>query len=169
LIPSDEEGDAVPLDDEFAMALERRPTGTGSDEPSLARRSTSGTSMKGTISSRESRSTGTGKGKGKAKGKRKKEGGQESAIAKLPHSPSSDAEAIEPPDMASIEVLRAEEEQARIEEEEEIERKRLAAQTLARSRGLSVNVEDEVGYCHLSITFHGDQSNLPFLCHTHRL
>src|SRR5436853_7255589 len=44
----------------------------------------------------------------------------------------------------------------------EIERKRLAAQKLARCRGLSVKVDDEVRCCHLSITFHGDQSDILF-------
>ena len=37
LIPSDEEADAVPLDEEFAMALERRNTGTTSEDHSSAR------------------------------------------------------------------------------------------------------------------------------------
>ncbi len=109
--------------------------------------------MKGTISSRESRSTGTGKGKGKAKGKGRREKKKDNDFAKFPQSPSSDAEAIESVDVASIEALRKEEEQVRLEEEVEIEQKRLAAQKLARSRGLSVKADVEVGYYHVLIAF----------------
>ena len=67
LIPSDEEEDAVPLDDEFAMVLGRRGTGaTFADAPrGKFGRSSSGTSTRATISSKDSRSTGKGKGKKK--------------------------------------------------------------------------------------------------------
>lgn len=60
LFPSDDEADAIPIDDEFAMALERRTTGTRSDDhssgkgggkqPSASRSSTK------TTSSRDSKS-----------------------------------------------------------------------------------------------------------------
>ena len=133
LIPSDEEEDAVPLDDEFAMVLERRgTTGTSGDAPrdkfGLGRRSTSGTSTRATVSSKDSRSTGKGKGKGRKNGKK--------AGSKSVHSVSSDPEVVETTEISSLVDLKNAEEQARLEEEAEIERKRVAAQKLAASWGL---------------------------------
>ncbi|KAK2766711.1 hypothetical protein FQN54_006025 [Arachnomyces sp. PD_36] len=134
LIPSDEEEDAVPLDDEFAMVLGRRSTGaTSGDAPrdkfEFGGRSTSGTSTRATVSSKDSRSTGKGKGKRKKK--------HRNSASKSLRSVSSDPEVIETTEISSLVDLKNAEEQARLEEEAEIERKRVAAQKLAASRGLN--------------------------------
>ncbi|KAL1965927.1 hypothetical protein VTN77DRAFT_5060 [Rasamsonia byssochlamydoides] len=119
LIPSDEEEDAVPLDDEFAVALARRGTGLTSDDqlsgrPSFHRQTTSGTT------SRDSRSTGRGKDReGKGRSPR-----------------SSDVEIIHDDTPPMAELVK-EEETARLEEESEIARKRRAAHQLAVSQGLA--------------------------------
>ncbi|KAL1961013.1 hypothetical protein VTO42DRAFT_4901 [Malbranchea cinnamomea] len=126
LFPSDDEEDAVPLDDEFAMALEPRFATAGDDDFRIIRRTTSGTSAKETISSRDSKST------SKSKGKRPRA----STRVRTPRSPASDGDLVEPLDTPTVEDLKREEERVRIEEEAEVERKRLAAQKLARQRGL---------------------------------
>lgn len=121
LIPSDEEEDAVPLDDELAMALARRGTGFDSDDAILGgkgsvKRSASGTLSLGTTSSKES--------------KRKKNKKRRSTAAKSVRS-------LDAAGARSIDVdLKKEEEEAKLEEESEIMKKRLAAQRLAMSRGL---------------------------------
>ncbi|KAE8134276.1 hypothetical protein BDV38DRAFT_273630 [Aspergillus pseudotamarii] len=121
LIPSDEEEDAVPLDDEFAMALGSR-RGTGlesedqfSDKPA-SMRSVSGSFS---LASKES------------KKKRKK---RSSRLRSPQNSYIDVAQDITAP---SIVDLHKEEEQAERQEESEIIRKRLAARQLASSRGLS--------------------------------
>ena len=126
LFPSDDEDDAVPLDDEFAMVLERRTTGTTSDDysskrkgkgrPDASRTSTKSTSTKETRSTRkERRGTSTSSGQ-KSELVRTEEGTQ--------HVPS-------------MEDLKQEEERVRREEETQVESRRQAAQRLALERGLS--------------------------------
>lgn len=114
LIPSDEEEDAVPLDDEFAFALGRRGTGFSSEDPfgkpNFSRRSS------GTPASKAS--------------KRKSKGDRGISPRK------SDYEVIYDGEMPVMVDLKKEEEQAKLEEEAEIARKRLAAHKLAVSRGL---------------------------------
>ncbi|KAI9370324.1 hypothetical protein BJX61DRAFT_544750 [Aspergillus egyptiacus] len=121
LIPSDEEEDAVPLDDEFAMALARRGTGF-SDEPGVdhpdSTRPASGTFS---VASKSS----------KKKKKRKQS-------SRLRSPPDSYVEAQRESTPVSIEVLQKEEELVEREEESEIVRKRLAARQLALSRGMGV-------------------------------
>ncbi|KAL2815580.1 hypothetical protein BDW59DRAFT_153783 [Aspergillus cavernicola] len=122
LILSDEEEDAVPLDDEFAMALTRRGTGMesddqGGDHPD-SMRSASGTFS---ITSRSS----------KKKKRRKRP-------SRMKSPPSSYMEVPRDRTPVSIEVLQKQEEQAEQEEESEIMRKRLAARQLALSRGIAV-------------------------------
>lgn len=128
LIMSDEEEDAVPLDDEFAMALARRGTGLESDDQEGGKpdsmRSTSGTfSIAPTTSSKSSKS--------KKKKKQKRS-------SRIRSPPSSFADVSR--DMASISIddLKREDEQAAREEELEIVRKRLAARQLALNRGISI-------------------------------
>ncbi|KLJ11204.1 hypothetical protein EMPG_13514 [Blastomyces silverae] len=136
LLPSDDEEDAVPLDDEFTMTLGRRDTGgSGIHDPPPTSRSASGTSMKTTESSKDSRTSRKGKGKRRRNSRR-------TISSKSPKSPVSDGEMIETTQIPSILDLKREEEQARYEEEMEIERKRQAAQRLARERGLSVNEDN---------------------------
>ncbi|KAF3480852.1 uncharacterized protein GIQ15_06199 [Arthroderma uncinatum] len=138
LIPSDEEEDAVPLDDEFnIMTLGRRGGSLGGDDFTFsAPRSVSG-STKGTTSSRTSN---TSKGKGK---RRKRDRGlkRRRTMSKSSHSTSEldTSIMIEPAtDVASLADLRREEEEVRLEEEAAIERRRLAAQDLAKQKGLSL-------------------------------
>ncbi|KAL8938090.1 MAG: hypothetical protein Q9211_003368 [Gyalolechia sp. 1 TL-2023] len=106
LFPSEDEDDAVPLGDEFAMVLARRTTqGTMSDANSR------GKSKPASARTRSSRSLGS-------KGRRPSdEGGQER----------------ETPSMTD---LKEEEDRARAEEEENIGREREAARRLAAERGL---------------------------------
>ncbi|PGH14726.1 hypothetical protein AJ79_02892 [Helicocarpus griseus UAMH5409] len=137
LIPSDEEEDAVPLDDEFTMILNRRDTGgSGSQDAPLTSRSASGTSMKTTVSSKNSKTSGKGKGK-------RRRNSRKTISSRSPRSPASDGEMVETVQIPSMLDLKKEEEQARYEEELEIERKRQAAQELARTRGLSANNENQ--------------------------
>ncbi|KAK2827806.1 hypothetical protein FQN49_007321 [Arthroderma sp. PD_2] len=136
LIPSDEEEDAVPLDDEFnIMTLGRRRSSLGGDDLAFsAPRSVSG-STKGTASSRASHAS---KGKGK---RRKRDRGlkRRRTMSKSSHSTSEldTSIMIEPAaDVASLADLKREEEEVRLEEEASIERRRLAAQHLAKQKGL---------------------------------
>ncbi|KAL8787827.1 MAG: hypothetical protein Q9213_002014 [Squamulea squamosa] len=113
LFPSEDEDDAVPLDDEFAMVLARRTTqGTLSDENSSRKKpGASKAASTKTKSSKSSRSTGR-------KGRR----------------PSD--EQGEVVNVASMTDLKEEEERLRLEEEAHIEREREAARKLASERGL---------------------------------
>ncbi|KAL3438915.1 hypothetical protein BDV09DRAFT_158880 [Aspergillus tetrazonus] len=125
LLPSDEE-DAIPLDDEFAMALTRRGTGLESDDQEGGKpesmRSASGTfSIAPTTSSKSS---------GKQKKKKR--------TSRMRSPQSSYVEVSRDMPSVSIEDLKREEEQAAREEEMEIVRKRLAARQLALSRGISI-------------------------------
>ena len=123
LFPSEDEDDAVPLDDEFAMALERRTTGATSDEHSSGKKggtraSNSRTSIR-TASSKERKSNrerrATSPSGGKAFGL--KETAEEY--------------------ISSVSDLKQEEERLRRDEEAQIEERRQAAQKLALERGLS--------------------------------
>ncbi|MCJ1366307.1 hypothetical protein MMC16_005435 [Acarospora aff. strigata] len=125
LFPSEDEDDAVPLDDEFAMVLERRTTGTTSDDHCSSKKSSvkrlagSRTSTK-TTSSKETRSTEN----------------------KAHESGAPDEQAPNSQDLAASTVpsemdLKQEEERVHREEEADVERKRQAAQRLALQRGLS--------------------------------
>ena len=126
LFPSEDEADdAVPLDDEFAMALERRNT---SDEASSGgktrgkRPAGSRTSSK-TESSKETRNG--------AKRKRGTSVGSEMV-----------REVSEDPELPSIQALMEEEEAVRREDEAEVERKKEAAEKLAEERGLAMETHD---------------------------
>ncbi|KAL4984334.1 hypothetical protein BDW68DRAFT_167252 [Aspergillus falconensis] len=126
LLPSDDEEDAVPLDDEFAMALTRRGTGLESDDQEGGKpesmRSASGTfSIAPTTSSKSSR-------KQKKKKRASRMRSPQSSYAEVSHNMPS----------VSMDDLKREDEQAAREEEMEIVRKRLAARQLALSRGISV-------------------------------
>ncbi|MCJ1405634.1 hypothetical protein MMC11_008862 [Xylographa trunciseda] len=123
LFPSEDEDDAVPLDDEFAMVLERRNTNTGSDEASSRntkgkRPSASGLSSK-TVSSSNTKSTGA-------------HARRTSAASERDDAPADPPEA----DLPTMEDLRREDARVRRDEDDEIERKREAAHKLALERGL---------------------------------
>ncbi|ODM24217.1 hypothetical protein SI65_02072 [Aspergillus cristatus] len=121
LIMSDEEEDAVPLDDEFALALGRRGTGLDSDDQS-GRKSSVRRSTSGTVSSTTDASLNELRMK-KKRGSRIQ-------------SPRVIAVDAQTPDAQSLDDLKREEEQAELKEEQEIIKKRFAAQRLASNRGL---------------------------------
>lgn len=122
LFPSEDEDDAVPLDDEFDIALERRATGSGGDGDS--RRSRPGKSKSNsrlsvrTMSSKSMHSTERG-----------------TSGPKQSQSPG--------PEVHTLVDLKLEEERARVEEEQAVERKREAAKRLAFQRGLSSGEESK--------------------------
>ena len=145
LFPSDEEEDAVPLDDEFAATLGPRIQSIGEDDQGATRSSTSGTSTKGFASSPNSGRT--GKGKRKA---RKSSARMPTPPSKSPRSPASEVEVVE---VLTIDDLKKEEERAQREEEIKIEKKRQAARNLARKRGLS----DREDRSHVEVSI-----NIPF-------
>ncbi|KAI9648318.1 hypothetical protein NHQ30_002951 [Ciborinia camelliae] len=124
LFPSDEE-DAVPLSDEFAMVLERRNTNSGTDDRSSGKtRSSKG--KRPARSRNVSRTT--------QSSQTSRPGRRAGSGTSLPTTPD-----LSGPDMIatpSIEDLRLEEERIRLEEDEEVERKRQAALRLAQERGL---------------------------------
>jgi len=122
LFPSEDEDDAVPLDDEFTMALTRKSTNQGSDEAASGvtkgkRPSISQMSMK-TASLKETKCTGDKKRRTSTASDRLDSGASE-------------------PDLPSMEELRLEEEHVRLEEEAEAESKRQSARQLALERGLA--------------------------------
>ncbi|KAK2745880.1 hypothetical protein FQN57_003493 [Myotisia sp. PD_48] len=136
LLPSDEEEDAVPLDDEFAMSLERRPTILGTEDHVFMRRSISRTG-RGNNSSRETIKKQHGKGKSGIHKRRR----PSRTTSKSSHS-TSELEILENAMDPTIEDLKKEEEDERLQEERELDRRRSAAQRLARQRGLSVGEND---------------------------
>ncbi|KAJ5734389.1 hypothetical protein N7493_003175 [Penicillium malachiteum] len=124
LFPSDEEEDAVPLDDEFALAFGRRGTGLESDDQgskSEMVRSVSGTSSLGDASSKKS--------------KRKKKNKRSSTKSPM----ETDPEILPDIEDPSISDLKVEEDQAALDEESKIKLKRIAAQELAAKRGLDAD------------------------------
>lgn len=140
LFPSDEEEDAVPLDDEFALAFGRRGTGLESDDQSGTNpkmfRSASGTSSLGGTSSQKSQQ----------KKKKKKR-----SSTKSPMSPSRDL--VHSIDTPSLVDLKVEEDQTALREELRIEKRRLAAQELALKRGLDSDIDTVSQETKLTRTF----------------
>ena len=118
LFPSEDEDDAVPLDDEFAMVLERRTTGAKSDDRSSGKKS-----KKRPPDSRTSWSS---------KSTRNERGGNIATDDRKSHVLVDEEQGV--PLMAD---LKQEEEGARPEEEAELAEKRQAAQRLAFERGLN--------------------------------
>jgi hypothetical protein len=121
LIPSDEEADAVPLDDEFAMMLAKRTTSTGSEDQSSGR-----VSSKQPRPSRASTRTVSSKSTKSRRSSSKK--------SAEPTEPPV-AERIEAPTI--VDLNKEEEQQACVEQELEVERKRAAAQKLAADGGFA--------------------------------
>jgi hypothetical protein len=125
LFPSDEEEDAVPLDDEFALAFGRRGTGLESDDQSGPRpeiKSGSASSLGGASSENT---------------KRKK---KRSSRRSTGHNDTS----VQDVDTPSLADMKSEEQRAALEEEAAIARRRLAAHELALSRGLDARGGDKV-------------------------
>jgi len=120
IFPSDDEeyGDAVPIDDEFAMALERRAT---SDDNSSHKRPPY---SRGSTTAKSSRS-----------GKRRSQASSTKSSSSLADLPESEVIVDDAP---ILQELEQEEQRVKDEEEQEIETRRGAAQKLARERGLSI-------------------------------
>lgn len=135
IFPSDGEDDAVPLDDEFAMVLERRTTGdersSGKAKSSKGKRPAGSRTLSRTIS----RTTHSSRSRPILDPHRT------SSATSLPrNSDTSTPDMIEAP---SLTDLQQEEERVRQEEDEEVERKRNAAIRLAVERGLQSDEPDQ--------------------------
>lgn len=128
LFPSEDEDDAVPIGDEFAMVLERRNTGTASDDHSSRKarglRSTRSPASTKTASSRDTKSIVANRRAASASS------GNVTGLAEAEDIGST-----------SMTDLKQQEENHTREEEGQIEKKRQAAPILAQQRGLS-NLED---------------------------
>ncbi|KAL2191022.1 hypothetical protein L209DRAFT_674858 [Thermothelomyces heterothallicus CBS 203.75] len=134
LFPSDGEGDedAVPLDDEFTVALERV-----DDRGSTKTRSSKG---------KRTDERGKDRDRNRDKGLSRTVSRTTISSANTPDETKWDSNPVSP--VPSLEDLRREEEQAEREEAEEIERRRRAASQLARERGLKTDdayVPESVG------------------------
>ena len=132
LFPSEDEDDAMELDDEFAMVLERRTTNSGLEDES---------SSKG--KSRKRPKAGSRKSTGTLSSKSSK-----SKRLSRAESSKSPTREIESPIkiIPSLTELKQEEEQARLSEEAEVARRREAAEKLATERGLGSQKPHQV--CH---------------------
>ena len=120
LIPSDEEDDAVPLDEEFAVMLARRTTNTGSEDQSSGR----GSSKRPGVSPASTRTVSSKSTKSQRSKSKKSVEPTEPALVEQVQAPT-------------IVDLNKEEEQAGVEQEMEVEQKREAAQKLATEHGLA--------------------------------
>ncbi|KAJ5791575.1 uncharacterized protein N7518_008586 [Penicillium psychrosexuale] len=126
LFPSDEEEDAVPLDDEFALAFARRGTGLESDDQSGAKSEIVQSASASSLGGASSRKT-----------KRKK---KRSPKRSTSYNDAAIAQSVGTPSMAD---LKTEEQRAALEEESDIAKRRLAAHELALSRGLDPGGSDK--------------------------
>ena len=129
IFPSDGEDDAIPLDDEFAMVLERRTTNQSShDESSSSKTRKSGRPSNSRISTR----TGSMKST-RTSGKKKP-----------PHFESIKRAESNPSVVPSLAELKQEEELVRQEEEEDVQRRREAAERLAFQQSLASPEESDL-------------------------
>lgn len=132
LLPSDDEDDAVPIGDEFAIMLGRRIAGTASDDHSSRKKR--GNRLNGsrastkTASSRNTNST--------------KNGGRGTSTSSGKESQVTEPAEVLDEEGPILNEMKQEEERVRREEEAEVEQRRQAAQQLARQRGMA-NKEDE--------------------------
>lgn len=124
LFPSEDEDDAIPIDDEFAINLGRRSTNESASGKSHSKRSAS------------SRITGTSKDTRSVKSAR-----HERSNASLDVLSVEEAGAALEQDLPTMEDLKREEEAVRKLEQEEVERKRFEARHVALERGLVVEEE----------------------------
>ena len=124
LFPSDDEDDAVPIDDEFAMVLERRTTGPLSDDVSSRKSKTKQHSdSRASIQTESSKDT--------------RSAGKNGRGASISSTKASELTETADVDLPSLEDLKVEEQRVREEEEAVVEKKRQSAQKLAAERGLS--------------------------------
>lgn len=140
LFPSDGEDDAVPLSDEFAMVLERRMTGSNMDDRSSGKtRSSKGKRPAG--SRTLSRNLSGTQQSSPSQTRLSLHGRRASSTISLSHTPD-----LASPDMVhtpSLVDLQREEERVKHEEEQELARKRQAAEQLAIERGLHAGQSTE--------------------------
>ncbi|KAH8731396.1 hypothetical protein GQ44DRAFT_698685 [Phaeosphaeriaceae sp. PMI808] len=136
IFPSEDEiDDAVPLDDEFTLVLERRTTGQWNEETSSNKRSINTSKSKrpsGTrrVSTRSASSRSTRESAGKRS--------EENALQR------SISPAIKEVTALTLNDLQEEEERLRVEEEQEVQRKRQEAQRLAVQRGLVTDQQQQL-------------------------
>lgn len=135
IFPSEDElDDAVPLDDEFTLVLERRTTGQWNEESSSNKRSSSKSKSKRPSGTRLSTRSASSRSTRESSGKRPDE-------SALQHSASETIDEVVVP---TLDELQKEEERLRIEEEHEVQRKRQDAQYLAVQRGLVSDQERQL-------------------------
>ncbi|KAK4561102.1 hypothetical protein LTR86_005057 [Recurvomyces mirabilis] len=151
IFPSDEE-DAIPLDDEFAMVLERRntnPYSGGETESSSGhtrrgKRPSTGsrTSTRRTMSERSGRSSTGGGGR---QGRSRTGSELQSPIEERRPEMQEESEGLPAAVTPTLNELKEEESRLAEEEEAEVERKRGQAERLAAERGLREEGEEEEG------------------------
>ncbi|KAK0346078.1 hypothetical protein LTR94_008158 [Friedmanniomyces endolithicus] len=125
IFPSDEE-DAIPLDDEFAMVLERRNTQSGPETES---------------SSGRTRSVRRGNRPSGRKSRSRADSLAETPMPEQAPEVEEEVEDAEEVEVPTLKDLKLEERQIEHEEEAEVERKRREAQRLAEERGLRSSQE----------------------------
>ncbi|MCJ1276721.1 hypothetical protein MMC21_004528 [Puttea exsequens] len=122
LFPSDDEDDAVPLDDEFAMVLERRTTTTSDGNSSRTK------GGKRPAGSRKSTKSGSSKETGSRRRGRRDTSASSARSLEL-------VEAVEE-NAPNIADMKNDEERLRLEDEAQVQERREAARRLALERGL---------------------------------
>lgn len=127
IFPSEDElDDAVPLDDEFTLVLERRTTGQWNEESSSNKKNSSKSKKKRPSGTRVSTRSASSRSTHDSQSKRSEDGAMQ----------RSTSETIEEVEVPTLDDLQKEEERLRITEEQEVQRKRQEAQHLALQRGL---------------------------------
>ena len=126
LFPSEDEADAVPIDDEFAINLGRRSTNESASGKSRARRSAT---SRTTAASKDTRSVKSGDGAG--------------SNASVDTPSVEEASAALENGLPTMEDLKREEEDVKKLEQEEVDRKRAEARRVALERGLVAEEDEE--------------------------
>ena len=145
IFPSDEEDDAIPLDDEFAMVLERRTTQSGNasgpeTENSSQKTRNSNERRRGKRPSAGSRKSTRHSLSSHSSGRRSRRSRSNSNVAQSPTEAAVPEGQEEIPTMSE---LNQEERRVEKEEEEAVEQKRQEAQKLASERGLALESLEE--------------------------
>jgi hypothetical protein len=141
IFPSDEElDDAVPLDDEFAMVLERRTTlsigASGPETESSSTKTKPGSDRR--RGKRPSAGSRTSTHSSRSRGGKKERSRTNSSAAQTP------IEEHAPKGADTLSELKQEEQRIEQEEEEDVEQRRQAAQKLAAERGLVTSEAEEL-------------------------
>jgi hypothetical protein len=143
IYPSDEElGDAIPLDDEFAMVLERRTTQSGPETESSSQRTReSGEQQRRKRGKRPSAGsrTSTHSSRSRKRRSRTNSSAAQTPIDEVPPDHDFGQTEGDEVDAPSLSELKAEDSRLAKLEEEEVNRRREEAQRLAAERGLLEN------------------------------